>query len=77
MNTDLLEVINNTPPPSIKGKSINIKFCTQLPGPYPQFAFFCNLPQYIKENYRRFLENKIRDIYDFQGCPINIYFRKK
>ena len=77
LNTDLLEVINNTPPPSIKGKSINIKFCTQLPGPYPQFAFFCNLPQYIKENYRRFLENKIRDIYDFQGCPINIYFRKK
>ena len=77
LNKDLLEVINNTPPPSIKGKSINIKFCTQLPGPYPQFAFFCNLPQYIKENYRRFLENKIRDIYDFQGCPINIYFRKK
>jgi len=77
LNTDLLEVINSTPPPSIKGKSINIKFCTQLPGPYPQFAFFCNLPQYIKENYRRFLENKIRDIYDFQGCPINIYFRKK
>ena len=77
LNTDLLEVINNTPPPSIKGKSINIKFCTQLPGAYPQFAFFCNLPQYIKENYRRFLENKIRDIYDFQGCPINIYFRKK
>tara|TARA_B100000963_G_C22640427_1_gene680065 strand:+ start:1048 stop:2352 length:1305 start_codon:yes stop_codon:yes gene_type:complete len=77
LNTDLLEVINNTPPPSIKGKSINIKFCTQLPGPYPQFAFFCNLPQYIKENYRRFLENRIRDIYDFQGCPINIYFRKK
>jgi len=77
LNTDLLEVINNTPPPSIKGKSINIKFCTQLPGPYPQFAFFCNLPQYIKENYRRFLENKIRDIYDFQGCPINIYFRRK
>ena len=77
LNTDLLEVINNTPPPSIKGKSINIKFCTQLPGPYPQFAFFCNLPQYIKENYRRFLENKIRDMYDFQGCPINIYFRKK
>ena len=77
LNTNLLEVINNTPPTSIKGKSINIKFCTQLPGPYPQFAFFCNLPQYIKENYRRFLENKIRDIYDFQGCPINIYFRKK
>ena len=77
LNTDLLEVINNTPPPSIKGKSINIKFCTQLPGPYPQFAFFCNSPQYIKENYRRFLENRIRDIYDFQGCPINIYFRKK
>ena len=77
LNKDLLEVINNTPPPSIKGKSVNIKFCTQLPGPYPQFAFFCNLPQYVKENYRRFLENKIREIYDFKGCPINIYFRKK
>ena len=77
LNTDLLEVINNTPPPSIKGKSINIKFCTQLPGPYPQFAFFCNLPQYVKEPYKRFLENKIRENFNFTGVPMNIFFRKK
>ena len=66
-----------TPPPSSKGKYIKIKFCTQLPTNYPQFVFFCNLPQYIKDPYRRFLENKIRSIFNFQGVPIQIFFRKK
>ncbi|MCO4854805.1 MAG: ribosome biogenesis GTPase Der, partial [Flavobacteriaceae bacterium] len=54
-----------------------IKFCTQLPTPYPQFAFFCNLPQYVREPYKRYLENKIREHYSFSGVPISIFMRKK
>ena len=76
-NDSLLPIIQKTPPPSYKGKYVKIKFCTQLPSSYPQFAFFCNLPQYIKDPYKRFLENKIREIYNFSGVPINIFFRKK
>ena len=77
LNDQILPIIQKNPPPSIKGKYVKIKFCTQLPSSYPQFAFFCNLPQYIKDPYKRFLENKIREIYNFCGVPISIYFRKK
>jgi GTP-binding protein len=56
---------------------VKIKFITQLPTHYPQFAFFCNLPQYVKEPYKRFLENKIRENFDFEGVPITIFMRKK
>ena len=76
-NEALLPIIQKTPPPAYKGKYVKIKFCTQLPSSYPQFAFFCNLPQYIKDPYKRFIENKIREIYDFSGVPKNIFFRKK
>ncbi|MDA9106786.1 ribosome biogenesis GTPase Der [Flavobacteriaceae bacterium] len=76
-NEAMLPVIERNPPPAYKGKYVKIKFCTQLPSPYPQFAFFCNLPQYVKDPYKRYLENQIREIYDFNGVPINIFFRKK
>jgi GTP-binding protein len=76
-NNQMLPIIEKFPPPSYKGKFVKIKFCTQLPTPYPQFAFFCNLPQYVKDPYRRFLENKLREIYNFKGIPIQIFFRKK
>jgi GTP-binding protein len=77
LNDFLLPIIENNPPPSIKGKYIKIKYITQLPTPTPQFAFFCNLPQYINEPYRRFLENKIRNEFDFTGVTINLFFRSK
>ncbi|MEG1634260.1 MAG: ribosome biogenesis GTPase Der [Rikenellaceae bacterium] len=77
LNDYILPFIETTPPPSIKGKYIHIKFATQLPTPTPQFAFFVNLPQYVKDSYRRFLENKIRSKWDFKGVPIQIYFRLK
>ena len=77
LNDVMLEVINHNPPPAIKGKYIRIKFCTQLPTKTPTFAFFANLPQYIKEPYKRFLENKIREKFEFTGVPIQIFFRKK
>ena len=77
LNDVMLEIINQTPPPSTKGKYIRIKFCTQLPTKTPTFAFFANLPQYIKDPYKRFLENKIRQKFDFTGVPIQIFFRKK
>jgi len=76
-NEVMLPIIERKPPPSYKGKHVKIKFCTQLPTPHPQFAFFCNLPQYLKDPYRRFLENKIREQFSFEGVPIQIYFRKK
>lgn len=76
-NEYMLPIIEETPPPSIKGKYIRIKYATQLPNPTPVFAFFVNLPQYIKDPYRRFLENKIREHWDFEGVPIQIYFRQK
>ena len=77
LNDFILPIIEQTPPPSTKGKYIRIKYVTQLPTPTPQFAFFVNLPQYIKESYRRFLENNIREQWDFSGVPIQIYFRQK
>ena len=77
LNDLLLPIIEATPPPSVKGKYVNIKFVTQLPTHAPAFAFFCNLPQYIPDSYKRFLENKIRENYNFMGIPIRIFFRKK
>ena len=76
-NDLMLPIIEKTPPPSLKGKYVKIKFCTQLPTPFPSFAFFCNLPQYVRDPYRRFLENQLREHYDFNGVPIKIFFRKK
>ena len=77
LNDFILPIIEETPPPSTKGKYIRIKYVTQLPTPTPQFAFFVNLPQYIREPYRRFLENKMRENWDFSGVPMQIYFRQK
>ncbi len=77
LNDYLLPIIENTPPPSIKGKYIKIKYITQLPTPTPQFAFFCNLPQYINDPYKRFIENKLREKFDFRGVPLNLFFRNK
>lgn len=76
-NNFILPIIEQTPPPSIKGKYIRIKYATQLPSPTPTFAFFVNLPQYVTDNYRRFLENKIRQQWDFSGVPMQIFFRQK
>lgn len=77
LNDFFLPIIEKTPPPSTKGKYIKIKYVTQLPTNCPSFAFFCNLPQYIPDSYKRFLENKLRANYDFSGIPIRLYFRKK
>lgn len=77
LNDYILPVIEQTPPPSTKGKYIRIKYAMQLPTDTPAFAFFVNLPQYIKEPYRRFIENKIRERWDFHGVPMQIYFRQK
>ena len=77
LNEDLLPVIQKTPPPALKGKHVKIKYIMQLPTPHPQFAFFCNLPQYVKEPYKRFLENKLRSRYDFCGVPLTLFMRKK
>ena len=78
LNAVMLPIIEQTPPPSIKGKYIKIKYCSQLPNTQiPSFVFYANLPQYVKENYRRFLENKIREHWSMHGCPINVFVRKK
>ncbi len=77
LNRYLLDVISSTPPPSVKGKYVKIKYITQLPSKKPTFVFFCNLPQYVKESYKRFLENRIRSKYHFTGVPIQLFFRKK
>lgn len=77
LNDIMLPIIQTTPPPALKGKYVKIKFCTQLPTPHPCFAFFANLPQYVKEPYKRFLENKLREHFDFTGVPVTIYIRKK
>ena len=77
LNRYLLDVIAATPPPSVKGKYVKIKYITQLPTKKPAFVFFCNLPQYVKESYKRFLENRIRSQYNFTGVPIQLFFRKK
>lgn len=77
LNDTLLPEIENYPPPSWKGKYVKIKYITQLPTRFPAFAFFCNLPQYVKEPYKRFLENKIRQHFDLEGCPVQVYMRSK
>jgi GTP-binding protein len=77
LNEVMLEIIQQTPPPSVKGKYVRIKFVQQLPTHAPSFAFFCNLPQYVPDSYKRFLENRLRERFDFCGVPIKIFFRKK
>lgn len=77
LNEVLLPIIQETPPPAVKGKYIKIKYITQIKGPYPALVFFCNLPQYVKDPYKRFLENKLRENFDFKGVPIAVYFRQK
>lgn len=77
LNDLMLPIIEATPPPALKGKYVKIKYCMQLPTPTPQFVFFANLPQYVKEPYKRFIENKLRENFDFSGVPIDIYFRQK
>ena len=77
LNDAMLPEIENYPPPAWKGKYIKIKYVTQLPTRRPAFAFFCNLPQWVKEPYKRFLENKLREHFDFSGCPVDIFMRAK
>ena len=77
LNEVMLEVIAQTPPPAVKGKYVRIKFVQQLPTHAPSFAFFGNLPQYLPDSYKRFLENRLRERFDFEGVPIKIFFRKK
>jgi len=77
LNDAMLDIVKSYPPPATKGKFVKIKYCMQLPTPTPQFAFFCNLPQYVREPYKRFIENKLRETYNFTGTPITIYFRQK
>jgi GTPase len=77
LNEVMLKVIDDYPPPALKGKFIKIKFVTQLPTHAPTFAFFCNLPQYVKEPYKRYLENQLRQHFKFTGVPIQIFMRKK
>jgi len=77
LNDTMLAIIQATPPPALKGKYVRIKYVQQLPTHAPAFAFFCNLPQYIGESYKRFLENRLREEFNFQGVPVKIFFRKK
>ncbi len=77
LNDVMLPIIESYPPPATKGKYVKIKYVTQINGTSPMFAFFCNLPQYVKEPYKRFIENKLRENFDFSGVPIQIYFRQK
>ncbi|OQA84255.1 MAG: GTPase Der [Bacteroidetes bacterium ADurb.Bin234] len=77
INNVLLDIIKQNPPPIQKDKVVKIKYITQLPGTFPQFVFFCNLPQYIRDDYKRFLENKIRSLWNYKGAPIDLFFRKK
>lgn len=77
LNNFLLPIINENPPPAHKGKYVQIKYITQIPSQVPTFAFFCNQPQYIKDPYKRFLENKLRSEFDFRGTPIRLFFREK
>lgn len=77
LNEVMLAHIEAYQPPAIKGKYVKIKFVTQLPGRSPKFAFFCNLPQYVNDSYKRYLENKLRESFDFHGVPVVIYMRKK
>ena len=77
LNDFVQEIMTRNPPPAIKGKFVKIKYATQLPTHAPSFAFFCNLPQYVKDPYKRFIENKLRAEFNFEGVPIRIFFRAK
>jgi ribosome-associated GTPase EngA len=77
LNEVMLDIVKRNPPPAIKGKYVKIKYVTQLPIYTPAFAFFCNLPQYVREPYRRYVENRMRERFEFTGVPIKIFFRKK
>lgn len=77
LNDTLLPLIEAYPPPAYKGKYVKIKYITQIPTAYPSFAFFANLPQYVRDPYKRFIENKLREKFDFNGVPVTVYFRKK
>lgn len=77
LNETMLKIIEGYPPPSVKGKFLKIKYVTQVQSKTPGFAFFCNHPQYIRESYKRFLENKLRENFDFKGVPLSLFFRKK
>ena len=77
LNEALLPIIEETPPPAWKGKYVKVKYITQLPTKFPAFAFFCNLPQYIKDPYKRFLENQLRAAFPLTGCPVQIFCRQK
>lgn len=77
LNDVMLEIVKQNPPPALKGKYVKIKYVTQLPTHTPSFAFFCNLPQYVKESYRRYVENRMREKFEFTGVPLRIFFRKK
>jgi GTPase len=77
LNEVMLKVVKNNPPPALKGKYVKIKYVTQLPVHTPAFAFFCNLPQYVKDPYKRYLENRLREKFEFTGVPVRIFFRKK
>lgn len=77
LNEVMLPIVQENPPPSTKGKYVKIKYITQLKTHYPSFVFFCNLPQYVREPYKRFVENRLREKFDFTGVPIEIYFREK
>jgi len=77
LNDFILPILQDMPPPVVKGKYVRIKYAMQLPTAFPSFAFFCNHPQYLKESYKRFIENKLREKFDFTGVPIEIYFRQK
>ncbi len=77
LNEVMLPIIENYPPPAIKGKYVKIKYITQIAGTSPMFAFFCNLPQYGKRAHYRFIENKLRENFEFSGAPIQVWFRQK
>jgi GTP-binding protein len=77
LNETMLEIVKEQSTPAVKGKFVKIKYCMQLPTSTPKFVFFCNLPQYVRDPYKRFIENKLREIYDFNGVPMTIYFRQK
>ena len=77
MNEIMLPIVEHNSPPAYKGKYVKIKYCMQLPTPQPQFVFFCNLPQYVRDPYKRFIENQLRKEFNYNGVPISIYFRKK
>ena len=73
----MLPIIERNPPPALKGKYVKIKYCMQLPTAIPQFVFFANLPQYVKDPYKRYLENKLRESFNLEGSPIKLILRKK